>query len=98
MILSKRLSLPRFSDGDDMLPALPTPEAIEDWMFSGLAILQKYGVLLTLILSLMFLIFNRLAKAKKNPQVARFWSLLAWGMIFLTILFSILPYMILHFY
>ncbi|RUS44907.1 hypothetical protein [Cohnella sp. AR92] len=83
--------------GDDWL-SLPSDGHIESWLMNILSILQKYGVICTVVCVIMFFFFYRLAKIRKNMVFAKFWMLTSWGMILLTILFITLPYIVLSFY
>ncbi|SDO18733.1 hypothetical protein SAMN04487897_109147 [Paenibacillus sp. yr247] len=89
--------LPATGGGGDWF-STPDPNAIDAWLMNFLHILQKYGVLCTAVCCLMFYFFYRLAKIRKNLVVAKFWMTTSWGMVFLTILFIILPYFVLVFY
>jgi hypothetical protein len=84
--------------GKDLLPGLPSSLAVENYLMNILGILQKYGVLVTIMCCIMFIFFYKLSKIRKNMVFAKFWILSSWGMVILTIIFILLPYIVLGFY
>ena len=85
------------NSGDDWI-SLPSPGHLESTLMNVIGYLQKYGVICTATCVIMFFIFYKLAKIRKNMTFAKFWMLTSWGMVFLTVLFITLPYIVLSFY
>jgi hypothetical protein len=83
---------------DSLLPDLPTEAATEEWLFTSLAYLQKWGFLACLILIVICFFMVKLFKIRKNPQLVRMWKFWAYGFAFIGIFFAVLPYIIIRFY
>jgi len=94
---STKGDLPK-TGGEDWLTGIPDSAQIEEGLLSFLGVLQKYGVLVTICCVVIFYFLYRLSKIRKNQVFAKFWMTTAWGMVILTIIFIILPYVVLFFY
>ncbi len=86
------------SGGEDWFGQAPSPAAIEESLMNWISILQKYGVLCTITCIIMFYFFYKISKIRKNQVFAKFWMVTSWGMVILTIIFIVLPYIVLSFY
>ncbi len=92
-------ALPKGNDiGEDWLGGNISSAQLESTLMQGLGLLQKYGVLITLTCLIMFAIFRKISNIRKNKKFARFWLMSSWGMVFLTVVFIVLPYVVLYFY
>jgi hypothetical protein len=86
------------TDGEDWFLQAPSPAVIESTLMDWISILQKYGVLCTITCVVMFYFFYKISKIRKNQVFAKFWMVTSWGMVVLTVIFIILPYIVLAFY
>ncbi|MFC6231668.1 hypothetical protein ACFQI7_28140 [Paenibacillus allorhizosphaerae] len=80
------------SNADDVVS-----KTVEHYVLTTLSIAQQWGVMATLMASVMLWGISHIYKVRKNvkmKQVFNFWSI---GMAFLAIVFSIVPYIIMHF-
>lgn len=84
--------------GNSLLPDLPTSAAVEDWVFNLLAICQKYGIILGIMVIIITFIFFKIAKVRKNTKLAQFWMFFGYGVTLLCVLLIIAPYILLAFY
>ncbi|MYL35441.1 hypothetical protein GLW08_21400 [Pontibacillus yanchengensis] len=82
---------------DTMLPSLPTDEEMENFVVELLAFLQQWGVIVCSITALICIVIYQLFKVRKNPQLVRLWRFLAYGFIFIAIVFAVSPYLLLPF-
>jgi hypothetical protein len=76
---------------------LPSAKSTDSFMLQLLSLLQKYGVIITILVFLMCMVFRYIAKIRKNTRVQQFFLMLGFGMITLCILLIFLPYVVLHF-
>lgn len=83
---------------DSILPDLPTDQQMNELMLEVLSFLQQWGVIFCIIFFLICLVQVQLFKARKNPQAQKYWKFLGWGMVFLSSVFALLPYIVLKFY
>ena len=70
---------------------------LNDYMLQGLTLLQKYGVMATLMVFLACMVLRYIAKIQKNTRLQQTWLMLAIGMISLCLVLIFLPYIVLHF-
>jgi type II secretory pathway component PulF len=97
MAASKKEPLVQF-EKDTILPGLPKDTQMNDWLLEFLSFMQQWGVIICFIFFLICLVQVQLFKARKNPQAQKFWKFTGWGMVFLSVFFAFLPYIVLRFY
>ncbi|MEF2247979.1 hypothetical protein [Paenibacillus sp. IITD108] len=96
MMATLNQELPKLNDGGSQF--FPSNDQVEDFMVYFISYLQKWGVLICVILVMAAMLGSLLAEAKKNPKFVRTFKFFSYGFAFIGVVLAFLPYFVLSEY